>query len=274
LAFAQTVEEKISIQDTNVAVPNGDDQAGENNTIHAMAGIEKKPDFPGGLAKFHEFVNRNFNLNAGYKGKGKVFVMFVVEKDGSLSDIKVLRDVGFDTGKEAVRLLKAAPRWIPGEQNGKKVRVHYSLPIEINSEKMAIKSAGNSPDKHPVPHKNVVHEPVEEKIEDGNTIHNIARLQVKPDFPGGLQEFFKFVDANYKIPDEAGLKGNVFVTFVVEKDGSLSNIKILREIGFGTGDEAIRVLKLSPKWQPGQKDGKVVRTQYSLPIRIIGKEKQ
>lgn len=78
----------------------------------------------------------------------------------------------------------------------------------------------------------------------------------------------KFVGKNYRVPDEEGLKGNVFVTFVVEKDGSLTDIKVLRDIGYGTGKEAIRVLKSSPKWIPGEQNGKKVRVQYSLPIRI------
>ena len=63
--------------------------------------------------------------------KGKVFVTFVVEKDGSLSDIKVIRDIGLGTGEEAIRVLKECPKWLPGEQNGQKVRVLYSLPISI-----------------------------------------------------------------------------------------------------------------------------------------------
>ena len=56
-----------------------------------------------------------------------------VEKDGSLTDIKVIRDIGYGTGKEAIRVLKKCPKWTPGEQNGKKVRVLYSLPITIQS---------------------------------------------------------------------------------------------------------------------------------------------
>ena len=65
--------------------------------------------------------------------QGTCYVTFVVEKDGSLTDIKVVRDIGFGTGKEAIRVLKSCPKWNPGEQNGKKVRVLYSLPITIQS---------------------------------------------------------------------------------------------------------------------------------------------
>ena len=105
----------------------------EDASIYNTAGIEVKPDFPGGLEKFYEFMGKNFQVPEEEGLKGKIFVTFVVEKDGSLSDIKVLRDIGYGTGKEAIRVLKACPRWVPGEQNGKKVRVLYSLPISIQS---------------------------------------------------------------------------------------------------------------------------------------------
>ena len=64
------------------------------------------------------------------------------------------------------------------------------------------------------------------------------------------------------------IKGKVFVTFVVEIDGTLTNIKVLRDLGFGTGKEAIRVLEQSPKWIPGRQKGMIVRSTYSLPIDI------
>jgi uncharacterized protein (TIGR02145 family) len=107
----------------------------EDASIYNTAGIEFKPDFPGGLEKFYEFIGKNFQIPKVEGLKGKIFLTFVVEKDGSLSDIKVLRDIGYGTGKEAIRVLKACPRWVPGEQNGKKVRVLYSLPISIQSDK-------------------------------------------------------------------------------------------------------------------------------------------
>ena len=71
--------------------------------------------------------------------------------------------------------------------------------------------------------------------------------------------------------DDIKLKGKVYVKFVIEADGNLSNFKVLRDIGYGTTEEAIRVLKLSPKWTPGKVNGEPVRTQYGLPITIQSK---
>ncbi|MBF6641935.1 energy transducer TonB [Flavobacterium sp. J49] len=101
-----------------------------------------------------------------------------------------------------------------------------------------------------------------------NNIYNTAGIDVKPEFPGGLGEFYKYVGKNYKTPNVKGLKGKVFVTFVIEKDGSLSDIKVIKDIGLGTGEEAIRVLKACPNWIPGEQNGKKVRVMYSLPISI------
>ncbi len=103
---------------------------------------------------------------------------------------------------------------------------------------------------------------------DENAIYNTAGIDVKPDFPGGIQEFYKFIGKNYKTPNVKNLKGKVFVMFVIEKDGSLTDIKVLRDIGHGTGEEAVRVLKECPKWLPGEQNGKKVRVLYSLPISI------
>jgi periplasmic protein TonB len=106
-------------------------------------------------------------------------------------------------------------------------------------------------------------------VEEDNEVYNTAGIEVKPEFPGGMDKFYNFVFKNYRAPDEGGLKGKVYVTFVVEKDGSLTDIKVLRDIGYGTGKEAIRVLQKCPRWNPGIQNGKPVRVLYSLPISIV-----
>ncbi|SHL72984.1 Signal transducer regulating beta-lactamase production, contains metallopeptidase domain [Flavobacterium flevense] len=113
------------------------------------------------------------------------------------------------------------------------------------------------------------------KQQDPNTIYNTAGLTEKPEFSGGMDAFYKFVGDNFvtpKTPDGNTLRGKVYLTFIVEKDGNLSNFKIIRDnFGYGAGEEAIRVLKTSPKWTPGEINGEAVRTLYSLPIAIQSK---
>lgn len=102
-----------------------------------------------------------------------------------------------------------------------------------------------------------------------DVVFNVAGITEKPEFPGGMEKFYKFVGNNFQAPTEPNLKGKVYVMFIIEKDGSITNVSVLRDIGHGTGEEATRVIKLSPKWIPAQKDGVPVRVQYSLPITIM-----
>ncbi len=105
--------------------------------------------------------------------------------------------------------------------------------------------------------------------DDENTLYNTAGIDVQPEFPGGLAQFQKFLNTNFIPPqDNPKIKGKVYATFIIEKDGSLSDIKIIRDLGYGTKEEATRVLKLSPKWTPGKHQGKDIRTLFSTPISV------
>lgn len=107
--------------------------------------------------------------------------------------------------------------------------------------------------------------------EDDNTIYNSAGIEVQPEFPGGNKILFTFISKNFKYTDEMKeneVKGRVVASFVVEKDGSLSDIKVIRSIGYGTEDEVLRILKSMPKWIPGEQNGKKVRCSYLIPIMI------
>lgn len=102
-------------------------------------------------------------------------------------------------------------------------------------------------------------------------IINIDTILKQPEYPGGIEEFYKLVGMNFKTPLEADknkIEGKILIKFIIEKDGSLSDFKIIKDLGYGTGDEAVRVLKLSPKWIPGSENGKPVRVEYSMPITI------
>ena len=91
-----------------------------------------------------------------------------------------------------------------------------------------------------------------------------------PEFPGGEEALDEFLAKNIKYPQAAkdsNVQGKVYVQFVVERDGSTTNFKVLRDLGGGCGDEALRVVKMMPKWKPGEIRGKKVRVQYVLPVK-------
>ena len=96
-------------------------------------------------------------------------------------------------------------------------------------------------------------------------------VEEMPSFPGGEAELFKYLGKNIMYPEianSAGISGVVYMTFVVNKDGTLRDVKVLRGIGGGCDEEAMRVVKNMPAWKPGKQRGKSVTVQYNLPIRF------
>ena len=107
-------------------------------------------------------------------------------------------------------------------------------------------------------------------VAPANEVYTVVEKQ--PSYPGGTDGYRDFLLANIKYPEEAvkkGVTGTVYVTFVVQKDGSVANVKVLRGIGTGCDEEAVRVVRLMPKWNPGEQKGKPVDVQYNLPIKFI-----
>lgn len=102
-------------------------------------------------------------------------------------------------------------------------------------------------------------------------------VEESPEFPGGMDSLYAFLGANVHYPAEAkkdSIEGYVYVRFVVEKDGSVYNIKVLREIGGGCGEEVVRVTKMKPKWQPAKQRDKPVRCEFTLPVKFSLEKKE
>ncbi|HEY1007628.1 MAG TPA: M56 family metallopeptidase, partial [Sphingobacteriaceae bacterium] len=163
--------------------------AGPQDDLYGFASVEQLPKFPGGDEQFGKYLAGNLRYPAEAKEKhiaGRVFVSFIVEKDGALTDIKVLRGLGYGTDEEAVRVLKASPKWTPGMKEGKKVRVQFTIPIFFQLEKPeqpAAESKGN-PD---------------EAID-------LASVDQLPRFPGGDEGFSRFLAENIRYPADAKAK--------------------------------------------------------------------
>ena len=104
---------------------------------------------------------------------------------------------------------------------------------------------------------------------EGEVGYEFPTVEVAAEFPGGEEALYQFIADNLQYPAEAREKniiGKVYVTFVVEKDGSITSARLLRDIGGGCGAEALRVVNLMPRWKPGTQSGQIVRSQYTLPI--------
>jgi TonB family protein len=102
-------------------------------------------------------------------------------------------------------------------------------------------------------------------------VYDFVSVERTPTFPGGMDEFYHYLKNSLKYPAAAkanNVQGKVFLSFIVETDGSLKDIKVLRKLGSGTDEEAVRVLKESPKWVPGMLEGRPVRVLYNIPINF------
>ncbi|MBF6642400.1 energy transducer TonB [Flavobacterium sp. J49] len=103
---------------------------------------------------------------------------------------------------------------------------------------------------------------------ENDSIYKTSEVDKLPEFSGGIANFYKFVASKFVVQSKRKYQGKIITEFVIEKDGSLSNFKTISDFEFGSGDEAIRVFKLSPKWSPAEKNGKAVRCLYTFPLKI------
>ena len=104
------------------------------NGVFDFVSVEKQPEFPGGLKAFYQYLNDNIKYPkeaAKNKIQGRVFLSFVVEKNGALTNIKIMRGVSADINEEAIRVLSGSPRWTPGIQFGVPVRVKYNINVNF-----------------------------------------------------------------------------------------------------------------------------------------------
>ena len=221
----------------------------ENDTIYLSS--EQLPEFPGGQKAMFQYIADNvvYPASARINGiQGRTICQFIVNKNGSLSDIKILKSSGNkELDEEAVHVISSMPKWTPGRSAGEIVRVKYTIPVTF-------KIAAQVPTNDSL------------VISTDTTIHAIVNQM--PEFPGGQQVLFDYLSKNIRYPDKAnGAQGRAIVTFVVEQDGSISNVVIAKSSGNKWLDqEGIRLIKSMPKWKPGVLKGKVVRVKYCVPI--------
>lgn len=203
--------------------------------------------------------------------EGQCLIRFKVMQNGSLENIRLLKDIGHGCGEEAKRVIEKINtdniRWIPGKKDGKNVAVEFTIPVNFKLQD-AQKDETSVQSQQEEIFKVVEQMPrfpseeceQEQKEEKG-----------KCSYEALMQYLFK----NIKYPKtakEAGVEGMCVIQFVVEKDGSLSELKLLKDQGYGLGEEAKRVVeKMNEdgiRWIPGLQRGRTVRVQSILPIKF------
>lgn len=201
--------------------------------------VENQPEFPGGQEAMMKFLadSIRYPRESMEKGvQGRVICNFVVMKDGSVSDVQVVRGVDPVIDAEAVRVLKLMPDWKPGTQRGKAVNVRYTLPVVFRLLK-------NEP-------KIVIDEP--KQISEAMSVE--AQVQPHFTFPGGQKEMMRFISGKIRYPVEAqekGLQGLVNTSFRVNGDGTITGAEVTDGAeGMSTlNNEVLRVIKEMPRWE-------------------------
>ena len=237
--------------------------------------VEVMPEFPnGGMPGLMKYLGKNvkYPIEAHANNiEGRVVVHFIVNKDGSISNVGLTRSVDPLLDKEAIRGISSVPKWKPGMQRGKAVRVKYTVPVMFRLQ---------GP-KNAEPYQAVVGTAkdgnLEEVVAVAKATTPISRTEGKvyekvenmPEFPGGVQGLMQYISSNLKYPaaaQKAGVQGKVIVSMIVDKEGNITDPKIIKGITPLLDAEAIRIISDMPQWKPGTDKGEKVNVQYTIPL--------
>ncbi len=231
---------------------------------------EHPPYFPGGISAFDDYVTKaSKNILKSNHVEGNVKVQIVIDKNGHVTQPKILRGLTPETDSAAIYLLKNSPAWHPGTINGYPFRWFRIVDVKFFTTNRY----------HAVHVDNVILTPknrgdveIDETVpisrESDNNDPNKVYLSVEqqPQFPGGIERFNEYIKKNRKTDIPLSKSDEVIVQFIVEKDGSITNIKIIRGPSESANEDAIRLVKSFPQWIPGMQNGHAVRVYYVVPI--------
>ncbi|SMO71443.1 TonB family C-terminal domain-containing protein [Solitalea koreensis] len=187
----------------------------------------------------------------------------LIAADGSIKNVEVLKGIGSGCDEEALRIVNLMPKWQPALKNGKPVSLYYNFPISFKpiGEVHIIRASRN-------PEKTIVagSSSTDSLINNSDIFYHVEEF---PEFPGGMKQLVKFIGKTLRYPAFARrnrIQGKVISDFVITEDGSVSDIKVSQGIDSDLDEEALRVIRLMPKWNPGKRDGQPVRVHYTFPI--------
>ena len=238
-----------------------------NNPVFEV--VEIMPEFPdGGMSGLMQFLSKNiqYPINAQKNHtQGRVTVQFVVNKDGSISEPKIIRGVDPDLDGEAIRVISLMPKWKPGMQKGQPVRVKYTVPVMFR-----LSDDGQKEEYKPIPKIDetvVVGYASKQAPAEEDPVFEV--VENMPEFAGGMGGLMQYLSKNIKYPVEAqkaGIQGRVIMQVIIDKNGNVTNPKVTQPVDPLLDTEAIRVTASMPKWKPGTQRGMPVNVKYTFPI--------
>lgn len=223
--------------------------------------VENMPEFPdGGMPGLMKYLSANIRYpEAAHKDgtQGRVTVQFVVGKDGSIGDVKVIRGVDPTLDAEAIRVISSMPKWKPGTQKGEPVNVKYTVPVMF---RLTPEPVDKIDEMIVVGYRNP----------DAPVTGEVYEVADKmPEFPGGMTGLMQHLSKNIRYPAEAhtnNIQGRVVVSVIINTEGKVTNAKIVQSVAPSLDAEALRVTGTMPDWIPGTKDGKPVNVKYTFPV--------
>lgn len=224
-------------------------------------------------SNFYKFMSRNIRypldaLKANIQGNSQV--TFAIE-GGQIEELRTTMKLGGGIAAEVMRSVLAYGSFNQIKDGKYALTVAFNLNGSPASIKFLNQDIRTVPGYIPLNKLVVVGfaQGSEQASGSADKVFDYVSLDERPSFPGGMREFYSFLQKNIKYPREAAkdnIQGKVYVSFTVEANGTLSNFKVDRGVGAGLDEEAVRVLNLSPKWKPGKMDGEAVRVKYNIPI--------
>ena len=215
------------------------------------------PQFPGGMNELLTFIAKNlkYPTQSQLSGiEGKVIIRFIVCTDGYVRGAKVLRAVSPELDKEALRVVRALPRWIPGKKDGKAVPVYYTCPIVFR-----LTGNGKQDDKEHF-----------SRQYNHNTLNSDDSDEYQlAQFPGGKEGLKDFIHEHLEFPQSSinqGVSGEVIATFLVGKDGMLKDIKIRKSLSPLCNKAVINALKKMPRWTPATYNGQAISSAQLFKV--------
>lgn len=275
VAFALLLGNAVQASPEIINIPFSDGWQTPHKKGDVYVVVQQMPLFPGGATAQARFLAENvkYPISAVEKGlEGRVNVRYIVKSTGDIEDVVVTKSVDPDLDKEAIRVVKAMPKWEPGKQDGKAVDTYYTLPIVFKMSGNNSKVTKNDDDA-----VMVIGYQMQEKQKGGPRASidsfqddkPMAVVDVMPSYPGGESAMQKYIGDNLKYPEsaqKAGIQGRVNIRYVVGKTGEISDVTVIRGIDAACDAEAVRVVKAMPNWTPGKMKGKTVSVYYTLPI--------
>lgn len=276
--MAQEPQEAKQISETIEIV---EDSVKENEIFQV---VETMPEFPGGLQECMKWLQMNlkYPAKAAENGvQGRVIVQFVVNTDGSIVDPKVISSVDPYLDKEAIRVVKAMPKWKPGTQRGKPVRVKYTMPLQFRLQGGKANKSNTQRTETPQ-RRNAAYSSRGGKGSIKSAFEALGtpdkKVEVMPEFIGGEEAMLQFLtkQADYaEIEESSKAFGQQYIIkFIVGADGKLRDHAILRGIPTEVAEKALNIVKAMPDWKPGTVNGTPKDMLYAvaLPFKVTKKE--